>query len=70
MKRTIWKGALGFGLVHIPVKMYNATRQRRLDFDLIDRRNHARVRNKRVNEKTGEEVPYKEIVKAYKINDQ
>ncbi|MBW3544402.1 MAG: Ku protein, partial [Bacteroidetes bacterium] len=49
---------------------YSATRQRRLDFDLIDRRNHARVRSKRVNEATGEEVPYGEIVKAYKYNDQ
>ncbi|GAB3203407.1 DNA end-binding protein Ku [Pontibacter aydingkolensis] len=68
--RTIWKGSLGFGLVNIPIKMYSATSQRRLDFDLLDRRNHARVRNKRVNEKTGEEVPYKEIVKAYKYNDK
>ncbi|NDK57497.1 non-homologous end joining protein Ku [Pontibacter fetidus] len=66
--RTIWKGSLGFGLVNIPIKMYSATKDRRLDFDLIDRRNHARVRNKRVNEKTGEEVPYQEIVKAYKYN--
>lgn len=64
--RTLWKGSLGFGLVNIPVKMYSATNQRRLDFDLLDRRNHARVRNKRVNEKTGEEVPYSEIIKAYK----
>lgn len=64
--RTIWKGSLGFGLVNIPIKMYSATKDRRLDFDLLDRRNHARVRNKRVNEKTGEEVPYSEIVKAYK----
>ncbi|TPE42427.1 non-homologous end joining protein Ku [Pontibacter mangrovi] len=66
--RTIWKGSLGFGLVNIPIKMYSATKQRRLDFDLLDRRNHARVRNKRVNEKTVEEVPYKEIIKAYKYN--
>lgn len=68
--RTIWKGALGFGLVHIPIKMYSATRQRRLNFDLLDKRNHARVRYKRMNEKTGEEVPKEEIVKAYKYNDQ
>ncbi|MDX5347493.1 MAG: Ku protein, partial [Hymenobacteraceae bacterium] len=66
--RTIWKGALGFGLVNIPIKMYSATKQRRLDFDLLDRRNHVRVRNKRVNEETGEEVPYSEIVKAYKMD--
>jgi DNA end-binding protein Ku len=64
--RSIWKGSLGFGMVNIPIKMYSATTARRLDFDLIDRRNHARVRNRRVNEKTGEEVPYEEIVKAYK----
>ena len=68
--RTIWKGALGFGLVHIPIKMYSATRQRRLDFDLLDKRNGARVRYKRINEKTGEEVPKEEIIKAYKYNDK
>ncbi|MFD2247845.1 Ku protein [Pontibacter ruber] len=64
--KAVWKGSLGFGLVNIPIKMYSATKARRLDFDLIDRRNHARVRNQRVNEKTGEVVPYDEIVKAYK----
>jgi DNA end-binding protein Ku len=65
--RSIWKGSVGFGLINIPVKMYSATKQRRLDLDLLDRRNHARGRNRRVNEKTGEEVPYDEIVKAYKL---
>lgn len=68
--RTIWKGAIGFGLVHIPIKMHSATKTRRLNLDLLDRRNGARVRYKRVNEKTGEEVPKEEIVKAYKYNDK
>lgn len=68
--KTIWKGAVGFGLVNIPVKLYSATKQRRLDFDLLDRRNHARVRIKRINEETGEEVPFKEIVKGYKLDDK
>jgi DNA end-binding protein Ku len=66
--KSVWKGSLGFGLVNIPIKMYSATKDRRLDFDLLDRRNHARVRNQRVNEKTGEVVPYDEIVKAFKVD--
>lgn len=67
--RSIWKGAIGFGLVNIPVKLYSAVQTSSLDFDMLDSRDHARIRYQRVNERTHKEVPYDKIVKGYKLND-
>jgi len=67
--RSIWKGTLGFGLVSIPVKLYSAVQSSSLDFDMLDGRDHAHIRYQRVNENTHKEVPYDEIVKGYKLND-
>lgn len=67
--RSIWKGSLGFGLVSIPVKLYSAVQASSLDFDMLDSRDHARIRYQRVNERTHKEVPYDKIVKGYKLND-
>src|SRR5580698_5648059 len=67
--RSIWKGSLGFGLVSIPVKLYSAIQSSSLDFDMLDSRDHARIRYQRVNEHTHKEVPYDQIVKGYKLND-
>jgi DNA end-binding protein Ku len=67
--RSIWKGSLGFGLVSIPVKLYSAVQSSSLDLDMLDSRDHARIRYQRVNEHTHKEVPYDKIVKGYKIND-
>lgn len=67
--RSIWKGSLGFGLVSIPVKLYSAVQSSSLDFDMLDSRDHARIRYLRVNEHTHKEVPYDKIVKGYKLND-
>jgi DNA end-binding protein Ku len=67
--RSIWKGSLGFGLVSIPVKLYSAIQTSSLDFDMLDGRDHARIRYQRVNEHTHKEVPYDKIVKGYKLND-
>jgi DNA end-binding protein Ku len=67
--RSIWKGSLGFGLVNIPVKLYSAVQSSSLDFDMLDSRDHARIRYQRVNEHTHKEVPYDKIVKGYKLND-
>ncbi|MDP9047905.1 MAG: Ku protein [Bacteroidota bacterium] len=67
--RSIWKGSLGFGLVSIPVKLYSAVQTSSLDFDMLDSRDHARIRYQRVNENTHKEVPYDNIVKGYKLND-
>ena len=67
--RSIWKGSLGFGLVSIPVKLYSAIESSNLDLDMLDSRDHSRIRYQRVNEHTHKEVPYDKIVKGYKIND-
>lgn len=65
MPRVIWKGAVSFGLVHIPVALYPATRSDDLDFDWLDRRTMDRVGYKRVNKVTGKEVPREQIVRGY-----
>lgn len=67
--RSIWKGSLGFGLVSIPVKLYSAVQTSSLDFDMLDSRDHSRIRYQRVNEHTHKEVPYDKIVKGYKLDD-
>jgi DNA end-binding protein Ku len=67
--RSIWKGSLGFGLVSIPVKLYSAVETSKIDLDMLDSRDHSRIRFQRVNEHTQKEVPYDKIVKGYKIND-
>lgn len=67
--RSIWNGSISFGLVTIPVKMYSASESRRLNFDMLDSSDHSRIRYKRVNEKTGKEVEWKDIVKGYKEDE-
>lgn len=63
--RSIWKGSINFGLVNIPVALYTAESSNDLDFDLLDRRDFSPVRYRRVNEKTGREVPWDQIIKGY-----
>jgi DNA end-binding protein Ku len=63
--RSLWTGAIGFGLVNIPVKLYSATQQSDLDLDMLDKKDHSNIRFKRVNEKTGKEVAWANIVRAY-----
>ena len=64
--RPIWKGSLGFGLVSIPVSLYPAEGpETTVRFHLLDGRTMEPVRQKRVNERTGEEVPFEDIVKGY-----
>lgn len=65
MPRVIWKGAISFGLVHVPVSLYPATRSEGLSFDMLDRRDFAPVGYKRYNKRSGDEVPWGEIVKGY-----
>lgn len=67
--RSIWNGSISFGLVTIPVKLYSGSEERNLDLDMLDKKDHARIRYKRVNEVTGEEVEWKDIVKGYKKDD-
>lgn len=67
--RAIWTGAIGFGLVNIPVKIFSAVEDSNLDLDMLDRRDHANIKFQRVNAETGREVPYDDIVRGYKIDD-
>jgi DNA end-binding protein Ku len=68
--RPIWTGSIGFGLVNIPVKMYSATDESNLPFITLDKNNHARIRYKKVNETTGNEIDPKDIVKGYKVGKE
>jgi DNA end-binding protein Ku len=69
MSRPVWKGHISFGLVNVPVVLYSAEQRVDLSFRLIDSQNSARVRYERVNEETGEEVPWDRIVKGYEYDD-
>jgi DNA end-binding protein Ku len=67
--RPIWKGSINFGLINIPVKLFSAVQESNLDLDMLDSKDHANIKFKRVNENTGKEVEYADIVKGYKIDD-
>ncbi|MGZ5272169.1 MAG: non-homologous end joining protein Ku, partial [Ramlibacter sp.] len=64
--RTLWKGAITFGLVHIPIGLYSATAESGIDFDWLDKRTMDPVGYKRVNKKTGREIDKENIVKGVK----
>src|SRR5260221_7825857 len=66
--RSIWTGSIGFGLVNIPVKMYSATEDSSLDFDMLDKKDLSNIRFLRINEKTRKEVKWENIVKGYNLN--
>jgi len=68
--KAIWNGAIGFGLVNIPVKIYSATQTSKLDLDMLDKSDYSNIRFKRVNEKTGKEVKWDNIVKGYLLDDK
>lgn len=68
--KAIWTGSLGFGLVNIPVKMFSAVEDSTLDLDMLDRKDHSNIRFKRVNENTGKEVAWENIVRGYLLNDK
>jgi DNA end-binding protein Ku len=65
MPRALWRGAITFGLVNIPVALHSAEKRNKLDLTLLDRRNFAPVGYKRVNKRTGREVDWEQIVKGY-----
>jgi DNA end-binding protein Ku len=70
MARPVWKGHISFGLVNVPVVLHNAERRTSdISFRLIDSRNAARIRYERVNEETGQEVPWDKIIKGYEYED-
>jgi DNA end-binding protein Ku len=66
--RSIWTGAIGFGLVNIPIKLFSAVEESSLDLDMLDKKDHANIKFKRVNENTGKEVAWANIVRAYNLD--
>lgn len=68
--RPIWTGAIGFGLVNIPVKLYSATESSNLDFDMLDKKDLSNIKFQRINEKTGKEVKWENIVKGYMLGSK
>lgn len=67
MPRPLWKGYISFGLVAIPVSIVSAEEKQDLHFHLLDSRDKSRVRYQRINEETGKEVPWNEVVKGYEF---
>lgn len=65
--RPIWNGTISFGLVAIPVMLFSGEEAPRSHFHLLDKRNNARIRYERINESTGKQVPWENIVKAYEF---
>jgi DNA end-binding protein Ku len=70
MARAIWSGAISFGLVNVPVKLFSATSPKTVRFHQLSSKTGARIRQKRVDPTTGEEVPYEDIVKGYEITPE
>jgi DNA end-binding protein Ku len=67
--RTLWKGAITFGLVHIPVGLHTASTEQGIDFDWLDKRSMDPVGYKRINKKTGKEIDKENIVKGFEYED-
>ena len=69
MQRAIWKGAISFGLVHVPVALYPASQEAGIDFDWLDKRTLDPVGYKRVNKRTGKEIAPGDVIKGIKQDD-
>lgn len=67
--RSIWTGHITFGLISIPVKLYTAVSSHRVEFSMLHKSSGAHIRNKRVDEKSGREVAWDDIVKGYEVED-
>jgi DNA end-binding protein Ku len=68
--KSIWKGAVEFGLVNIPVRVYSASQHSELNLDLLDKNDQAYIKNQRINATTGKEVPSENIVKGFRYNNE
>jgi DNA end-binding protein Ku len=68
MPRSLWTGSISFGLVNVPVRLYSAVKQQDVHFHQLERGTNARIKYKRVSEKSGREVPYEKIVKGYELD--
>ena len=70
MPSSIWTGAISFGLVNVPVKLYSATSPKTVRFHQLSGKTGARIRQKRVDPSTGDEVSFEDIVKGYEITPE
>src|SRR4051812_9242310 len=68
MARAIWSGSISFGLVNIPIKLFNAVSRKGVSFNQIDSRTGSRVKMQRVSAADGSEVPYEAIAKGYELS--
>ena len=67
MPRAIWSGAISFGLISIPVRLFPAVKRKNVGFNQLDSQSGSRIKQKRVSAETGEEVPFDDIVKGFEI---
>ena len=68
MARAVWSGSISFGLVNIPIKLFNAVSRKNVSFNQIDSRTGSRIKMQRVSAVDGTEVPYEAIVKGYELS--
>lgn len=68
--KSIWAGSITFGLINIPVKVFSAVKESNLEMNMLDKNDYSNIKFKRVNENTGKEVTYADIVKGYKLDDK
>ncbi|HXW76674.1 MAG TPA: Ku protein, partial [Candidatus Eremiobacteraceae bacterium] len=69
MPQAIWSGSINFGLVMIPVKLFTAVRENELSFNQLHKKDNGRINYKRICSIDGKEVPWSDIVKGYKLDD-
>jgi DNA end-binding protein Ku len=69
MARSIWNGAISFGLILVPIKVHSATEDHTVHFHQVHAKDGARIKQKRICSKEGREVPYKEVAKGYEVAD-
>jgi DNA end-binding protein Ku len=67
--RTIWKGAISFGLIHIPIRLYSASKTRELKFKLLHKQDHGEIRYARICKSDGKEIPWEDVVKGYEYEE-
>jgi DNA end-binding protein Ku len=68
--KSIWAGSITFGLINIPVKVFSAVQESNLEMNMLDKNDYSNIKFKRINESTGQEVTYSDIVKGYKLDDK
>ena len=68
MPRPVWSGTISFGLIAIPIKLFNAVRHQGVSFNQLDERTMSRIRYRKVSDETGEEVPDEHIVKGFEVS--